>query len=294
MIRIVCSFFGIILFGSSMNAFAQPTQNDAEIIRMKSAFTSFPDTGRIHGHEYDGALYDAAGHYSDNSVIIIVPKNWVASKNPDLIFWFHGWRNNIDSSLSHFRLGEQFVDSKRNAILVFAETAKNSPDSYAGKLEQPGIFSKLVADIFNLLENRNLILPGAIPRNIVLAGHSGAYRVMAKIIENGGLLISEVQLFDALYAEEDIFENWILSSGNHRFINIYTNHGGTAENSVAMMERLKVRVPLVFAEEVDMNSKRLKDDRVFFIHSLHEHNDIIMQPDNFRFFLENSTSLITR
>lgn len=277
-----------------MSTSAQLLLNDAEIIRIKSDFTSFPDTGRSHGHEYDSALYDAAGHYSDNSVMIIVPKHWVASKNPDLVFWFHGWRNNIDSSLTHFRLGEQFLDSKRNAILILAETAKNSPDSYGGKLEQPGIFSRLVADIFDVLEKKNLIPAGAVPHNIILAGHSGAYRVMARIIKNGGLLISEVQLFDALYAEEDIFEQWILSSGNHRFINIYTDHGGTAENSMAMMERLKDHVPLVFTEEVNMNAKRLTGDRVFFIHSSHEHNDIIMQPDNFQFFLENSPRLMTR
>jgi hypothetical protein len=278
-----------------MNTFAQPWQNNVEIIRMNSAFTSFPDSGRSQGHEYDSQFYDAAGHYSDNSVLIIVPKNWIASKKPDLVFWFHGWRNNIDSSLFHFRLADQFAASKRNAILILAETAKNSPDSYGGKLEQPGNFSKLTTDIFSVLEKRNLVPAGAGPGNVVLAGHSGAYRIMAMILKNGGIPICEVQLFDALYAEEEIFDQWILSSYTHRFINIYTDHGGTAENSISFKDRLiEDQVPLIFAEEVNLNAERLTNNRVFIIHSAHEHNDIIMQPDNFRFFLENSACLKRR
>ena len=262
---------------------------------MNSSFTSFPDTARSHGHVYDSVLYDAASHYSDNSVLIVVPKKWKPSKNPDLVFWFHGWRNNIDSSLSHFRLAEQFLGSNRNAILILSETAKNSPDSYGGKLEQPGMFSKLVMDIFSVLVQKKILPSGSIPGQIILSGHSGAYRVMARIVKNGGLPVCELQLFDALYAEEEIFEEWILSSRTHRFVNLYTDHGGTAENSVALMQKLQGdHAQFLFSEEVNMNEERLAGYQVFFIHSAHEHNDIIMQPDNFRFFLENSGCLRSR
>jgi hypothetical protein len=282
----------IFLLNYSIGAFAQPQLPDAEIIRLNSAFTSFPDTGRSHGHEYDGVLYDVAAHYSDNSVLVVIPKKWVAGKKPDLIFWFHGWRNNIDSCLSHFHLAKQFLASHKNAILILAETARDSPDSYGGKLEQAGVFTKLVADIFSVLEKRKFLPAGSVPGHIILAGHSGAYRVMAMIVKNGGLPVCEVQLFDALYDQQDIFEDWVLSEKSNRFINIYTDHGGTDENSIAMKDKLLGNhVPLVFSEEKDMNAEKLADNRIFFIHSPHEHNDIIMQPDNFTFFLENSGCL---
>ena len=54
-------------------------------------------------------------------------------KTVDLVFWFHGWGNNVDSAAIRYELIKQFIASKRNAVLVLAETARNSPDSYGGK-----------------------------------------------------------------------------------------------------------------------------------------------------------------
>jgi hypothetical protein len=47
----------------------------------------------------------------------------------DLVFWFHGWNNNIDTAIKFYEIEKQFIESKRNAILVMVETAKNAPDS---------------------------------------------------------------------------------------------------------------------------------------------------------------------
>src|SRR2546430_1021438 len=53
-------------------SFAQkPT--DPTIFRITSAYTSFPDTARAKGHSYDNDFYTAAEHYSDSSVMIVVP-----------------------------------------------------------------------------------------------------------------------------------------------------------------------------------------------------------------------------
>jgi|SRR5690242_4864021 len=104
--------------------------------KITSSYTSFPDTGRANGHLYQNVLYDAGNHYSDSSVIIITRKNFVPKKKVDMIFWFHGWNNNIDTALIEYGLSRQFAEANVNAVLVLAETAKNSPDSYGGKLEQ--------------------------------------------------------------------------------------------------------------------------------------------------------------
>src|SRR4249919_3297104 len=91
--------FALIIFAAP--SFAQ-TKTEPEIFRISSAYTSFPDTGRASGHLYDQVLYTAAEHYSDSSVLIIVPPQLKAGKHVDVICWFHGWRNNIDSLDAQF------------------------------------------------------------------------------------------------------------------------------------------------------------------------------------------------
>jgi hypothetical protein len=79
-------------------------QHPLRQVIMTSSHTSFPDTGRSQGHLYHNVLYNAADHYSDSSVIMITPKNFKAKKKVDLVFWFHGWNNNIDSALTEYGL----------------------------------------------------------------------------------------------------------------------------------------------------------------------------------------------
>ena len=208
----------------------------------------------------------------------------------DLIFWFHGWHNNIDTALKFYEIEKQFIASKRNAILVLAETAKNAPDSYGGKLERPGVFKALVTDILAKLEAQGIVKPKSEPGNIVLAGHSGAYRIIAFILEKGGTPVEEVYLFDALYSQTDKFISWIQQNKEHHFVNWYTNHGGgTDEMSIKMMQQLgDDSLSYSLIEEPSLNSANVKASRILFVHSMREHNDIINQPDNLELLLENS------
>ena len=271
-------------------AFAQQLRQPVTF-HIYSSHTSFPDTGRSGGHIYNGVLYRAADHYNDSSVLIVVPKNLNVEKQVDLVFWFHGWGNNIDSAAVRYELIKQFMLSKRNAVLVLPETARNAPDSYGGKLEKSGAFSSLATDVLNGLKARQLVPPTCVPGHILLGGHSGAYRVMARIIQKGQLPIDEAMLFDALYAETDIFLNWLRADASHRFIHLYTDDGGTADESHSMTKLLTSQ-QLAFAEmeETGLAPAALRRNRVLFIHSLKAHNDIV-NPDNFRLFLENSPFL---
>jgi hypothetical protein len=273
--------------------FAQ-TETAAKLIHITSAHTSFPDTARIAGHIYDKILYTASEHYNDSSILIAVPPQLKAGKRVDLVFWFHGWRNNIDSAASYFELTNQFSASHRNAILVLPETTKNAPDSYGGKLEQQNTFKLLLQDVMNELKRQKIISRKTKPGNIVLAGHSGAFRVMAYILQNGGVEIKQVILFDGLYSQVDKYTAWIQADTSHRFINLYTNKGGgTDEVSAKMTEELRGKnIPFINPEEKDVNANMLKTNQVVFIHSLKEHNDVMNRPDhNFRLFLENSLAL---
>lgn len=288
------SFFLCTIFFSPKITGQAIKINGATLYRFTSSNTCFPETNRLNGHIYDSVLYDYPAHYSDSTVLVLVPDNFSPTKNNiDIVFWFHGWRNNIDTALSYFHLATQFIAANRNAVLVLAESAKNSPDSYGGKLEQAGVFQALVQDLMQHLKQNKLIRNKMKPGHIILAGHSGAYRVIAYILQKGGQPVSQVILFDALYSETDKYLQWIKTDPAHQFIHLFTNHGGgTDEVSVKMMADLKtLQMPYLLAEEKEMNTDQLSGQQILFIHSLREHNEIIFNPDNFRFFLENSPAL---
>ena len=268
---------------------------DYKALHFTSAHTAFPDTGRVNGHLYDSVLYTAAEHYSDSSVLLIIPKQLKTTKTVDLVFWFHGWHNNIDTAAEFYKLTRQFIASRRNAVLVLAETAKNSPDSYGGKLEQPGMFRELTDDVLHVLKKGGFVSDRVKAGNIVLAGHSGAFRVIAYILQNGQVPVQEVFLFDALYAEVDKYQYWLHQDWAHHFVHWYTNHGGgTDEVSNYMMMQLKNHSDhFLLTEEIGLKQKTIKDNYILFVHSLREHNVIINDPDDFQLLLENSFVLRT-
>jgi hypothetical protein len=283
--------FCVTLFCFTFQRLSAQNNNEAIIFHIHSTNTSFPDTGRVKGHLYDNVLYTFKEHYNDSTVLIIAPKNLDAKKNADMVFWFHGWRNNVDSAAVRYELIKQFIDSKRNAVLVLAETARDAPDSYGGKLENPGVFKGLVADVLEGLKKQKLISKNCTCGHILLGGHSGAYRVMARIVKNGQMPIDEAMLFDALYAETDTFIDWIKADSQHRFVHLYTDHGGTLEESKHMNQLLdKDNISYFQVEEKDLTPYELQKYAVIYIHSLKEHNDIV-SPDNFRLMLENEPFL---
>jgi hypothetical protein len=281
--------FGIFLIATAYS------QSPLRYFRITSPHTSFPDTGRSNGHIYHNILYSAAEHYSDSSVLIIVPSRLRVRSNISLIFWFHGWNNNIDTALIKYGIARQFTQSRLNAVLVLAETAKDAPDSYGGKLEQPGDFKELVTDVLRKLADENVIRKQCQAGHVILAGHSGAYRVMAGILQNGGVEVNEVILFDALYANTGQFMQWLTSDPHNRFIDLYTDHGGTLDETKSIQQQLKdMHIHEDSLEETAVTAATVRRQKILFIHSLHAHDDIIQHPDNFNLFLDNSPFLKRR
>jgi predicted esterase len=259
-------------------------------IRFSSSSSMFPDTVRAKGHTYNGKLYDAANHYNDSSVLIYVPENYIAKGRVNLVFWFHGWGNNIDTALRQYQLTDQFEASGRNAIFVFPEGPKNAPDSYGGKLEQPAVFSQLVKEVMDKLAE-NKVVKKASPFNIdgidiSLAGHSGAYRVISRIINRSP--VKEVILFDAMYGGNESYLQW-LADPAHRFINIYTKDGGTYDNSRLIMRTLgdSMHIPVIAVDEASVNEQLLRTHRKIFIFSNQSHNGVITYNRNWELFLRN-------
>ncbi len=277
---------------SSLSLYGQSAAGFREW-RFHSLHTSFPDTNRLNGHFYDNRSYPFDPHYNDSSVYILIPPHFKPGGTVDMVFWFHGWFNNIDSSLRVFELKRQFLEAGKNAILVFPEGAVNAPDSYGGKLEREGEFRALVQDILSKLRKEQVVEDGAIPGHIVLAGHSGAYKVMSAIADHGAVPIQEIVLFDGLYGQVPLFERWVMGGFGRHFIHFYTSSGGgTEEVSLNWMKDLREKgIDFLLKEEPALQDADLNRAAICFIHSKRGHNDIIKNPDWFLRFLKHSAIL---
>jgi alpha-L-rhamnosidase len=258
-------------------------------IRFYSSHNCFPDTGRVDGHrDGDGIAQPKAGHYDDSTVLLVVPKGYRPEKTVDLVFWFHGWHNNVDTALRYYGLADQFAASKRQAVMVLPEAARNAADSYGGKMGQEGMFRLLVADVMQELREKGIVPRGAVPEHVALAGHSGAYLVIADILDKGRQPVDEVFLFDALYGHVDTFLPWAVEE-KHHFVHWFTNTGyGPDKMSDTMMLRLKgIGVSYKLVEEGALTPEIIRSTRILFIHSPRQHNDIINRPDDWQLLLED-------
>lgn len=291
--RLAAAGLSVALSLASTGAAAQPlTERYADIGTMivtTSDHSMFPHEKRAAGHTYEGKAYPADVHYGDRTVAIFVPKGFRAGDATNLVFYFHGWRNNVDDTLRQFKVAEQLSASGVNAVLVLPEGAKNAPDSFGGKLEETGVFASLVSDVLATLKARGVIA-SAKPGSIVLAGHSGAYRVIAFILTRGGLTanVREVYLFDALYGQAEKFAHWI-DRFPGRLIDIYTADGGTRDPSRDLMDDLRAwDIPFAAVPESAVTQELLRKNRLVFIDSPLAHDDVVAKNEQLRAFLTAS------
>ncbi len=63
---------------------------------------------------------------------------------------------------------------------------------------------------------------------VCISAHSGGYHAAACSLRDGGVEISEAYLFDALYAESDVFRDWVLArrtdpaKSRHKLVSYFT------------------------------------------------------------------------
>ena len=113
---------------------------------------------------------------------------------------------------------------------------------------------------------------------------------MAAILDRGGLSdkIKEVWLFDALYAGTENFMAW-QKKENGRLLDIYTDHGGTREETENLMASLKKDGVSFFAsEDTNATPEDLQTNKLVFLHSDLPHNDVVAKRDTFEEFLKTS------
>jgi hypothetical protein len=287
-------FLVLFLIISSALLHGQPLSqryaDKGEMIITKFSSAMFPHAKRDTGYWYDNKKYPAENHYRDSSVAIFIPAGFKPEDATNFVIYFHGWYNNIDSTFAQFRIAEQFTESKVNAILIHPEGPKNAPDSFGGKLEESNGFMHFMENVLDYLVKNTKIKTKNIG-SIILAGHSGAYRVISFILLRGGLTqyIKEVYLFDALYGQTEKFAYW-LDHSRGRLIDIYTENGGTKQESNNLMDDLQAwGIPFLSQKESDVSKSDFMKNRILFISSDLTHNNVISKRNQFQTYLQTSS-----
>jgi len=249
----------------------------------------FPHPLRAEGHKRGTNFFSAAEHYQDSRVALFVPKGFRPGRTIDFVVHFHGFGNSINRALNTYDLIEQFAASKRNAILIVPQGPVNASDSFWGKLDDADGFKHFMDEAMATLKQHDIIKNQKLGQ-IILSGHSGVYEVISSILVRGGLSdhVREVWLFDALYADTEWFVVWF-AHHKGRFIDIYTDHGGTKESTLDLMEALKGnQVPFFTGTETNATARDLSKNHLVFLHSDFPHDEIIQTKQSFRRFLETS------
>ena len=288
----------LLLIGPMPHCLAQPieAQPYAEGVLLKVALQSAPfpsGTRSQQGHHYNDKHYPAAQHYSDSTVAIFIPKGFERGDSADYIVHFHGWWNNIDSTLSSFQLAEQLSNSGKNTILVIPQGPKNAPDSHGGKLEAKNAFKLMMQEVSRTVAH-HLKLRSLPARHIILSGHSGGYRAMSYILLHGGMApcIKEVWLFDGLYSQLEKYAMWLERSG-HRLVFLYTDDGGTYYNTLDFRNSLEAwQLPYTnITQTKSADLPAIAPHGTVFWHTDLGHNEVLHHRRQFQHLLHNTNWL---
>jgi hypothetical protein len=197
---------------------------------------------------------------SSPSVAVHVPDGFDPSNRPGVIVFFHGFDNciqnvvgSVDSPCTEggaprdaLHLVDQLDAARVNAILVAVETEVDVAAGNPGQLTTPGDFRALLHEL--LTEHLDAAIGcqldvGDLDR-VVVSSHSGGYEAAANAISVGMVPeVREVDLLDSLYGYTAVFDEWVGASAVRfdpartdglRWMDIYTQTGGTAANSRAM------------------------------------------------------------
>ncbi len=199
------------------------------------------------------------------SVLVYVPANFDPTPPVAVAVYLHGWYNciancagDVDTACTPggpprkaSKIISQFEGSKRNALLVLPEAKFDQPSGDPGNLEKPNGFKTLLGEVLQKMAPVLGPLTTADIGHLVVAGHSGAYLATAAIASGGGLPVHEVWLLDSLYGSEPAFLAWIkqniaaFGSDNpaRRFFDVYTDNGGTMDNSQAFVPQVAALLP---------------------------------------------------
>ncbi len=243
--------------------------------------------------ELDHAPFPASGAgYQDRTVYAFVPRHHRVGRDGHVSFvlHFHGHNTTAERAMVSHELREQLFDSKQNAILIMPQGPTLAADSSCGKLEAPGGLARLLSDALATLSSRDaaqalgaMALPlSSRVGTVCLSAHSGGYHAAAACLRAGGAEVNEVYLFDSLYAEGDVFRDWVIAGKGrgmrhrHKLVSYYGAGASTESESRRLLtdlERARVRCAYETVEGT-LSREELTESEAVFVRTSLSHNGV--------------------
>ena len=213
--------------------------------------------------------------WKDPTALVFVPKGFRPSKTVDLAFFFHGNRNTVDSAWRKHTPHIHLARSGKNALMVAPQFAVKASDSRAGKLEVPGGFARLCAELLAGLADSKVVPPGAVVGRTVIGAHSGGFQPAAKCADLGGVEVHEMYFFDAMYGFSRRISEWLARDRKHRFASWYAGNLPTKWTRELMVALDRRRIPyLSRARDGDLTPEDLTARRIVFVQTQLPHGQV--------------------
>ena len=209
----------------------------------------------------------------DDTVIVFVPDKFrfQPDEGVSALVHFHGHNSSAEKAISAHALREQLVDSRQNAILIVPQLALFAADSSCGKLNAPDALARLLGGAISTSARvgRASLGDSRFPERprlgrVCLSAHSGGYHAAACSLRVGGVDVSETYLFDALYAESEVFREWVLArrgdpaTSRHKLVSYFTTGTTTETLNRGLREALE-RSGVLVSEELREGSLSRRD-----------------------------------
>ncbi len=256
-------------------------------VSLKSSM--FPYRTRQQGYVYKGVSYPRYYHYQTNTAAVFIPKEFSKKKKTDLVVFFHGWYTTINNFIVRHDIIPQFAASNKNAILIVPAGPRLAPDSYGGKFENKNGFTAFIREMAVKLRKDSIISSGEIG-TINLAGFSGGYRVIAKILQNGDLssLIKEVYLFDGVYGAVESYAGFCRKKGK-RCVLLYCEKTPTEKYSLMLYNKLKLYNVDVARQKLDTGGRLDFSSEKLILYADIDHYKVVLYRQLFYKILSTSS-----
>jgi hypothetical protein len=204
--------------------------------------------GATYRFELPSQAFPANGH---PGVLVHIPPQLSDSGPVDVVVFFHGHNNCVDvisgagrapcrpggPSRGDGDLVAQFDRAGVNAALVVPQLRFDEANGDPGRLRESG-------GLRRLLEETIAATPGLAGRplgRVAVYAHSGGYQAAAAALARGEVDVVDVVLLDALYGESTTFRSYLEARPlGGRFVDVYTDGGGTASNSRSLASAVGV------------------------------------------------------
>lgn len=217
-------------------------------------------SGDKRGHRsWRGGVLWVNETYSDNRVLLHIPKGYNANKPGVMVVFFHGHRATLERDVwKRQQVPDQISAAGINGVLVAPQFAVDAADSSPGKFANPGAFQRFLDE-----SARQLARLSGDPASektfakmpVVIVAYSGGYVPAAWALHAGGVSnrVQGVVLLDALYGEIDKFIPWITKANRGFFVSAYT---GSTRRQNTTLEHLLAEKNIAYSTIMGRNWKQ--------------------------------------